>query len=249
MSQSLPPDDQIPHAEFATQTAPQSYVPKVLPPPQENGFGIAGFIASIIGVVTCGSLSIFGVILSTIGLKKEPKGLAVAGLILGLIGLVELVGFGFLAYAGYQTAQSVGSTFNQFANKALLQQKAMEVASKWEEDETLPSQADGDEIMSSTTDLWGNVIEYETDGSTFSIRSPGQDGIAYNADDIVVGPFADAEAAQESPYGDFELPEDMDLEGMDVEGLEDMDIEGIDMEQIKKQMEKVQKAIEESNEN
>ena len=265
MSQSFPPDDPIPNAEIVasapnpSQSNPaQSYVPQVLPPPKETGFGVAGFIASIIGIITCGSLSIFGVILSAIGLRKEPKGLAVAGLILGLIGLVELVGCGFLAYAGYQTAQSVGDSLNQIGVRTQLQQEATEIAQKWEEDEAIPSQADGDDMTASTSDLWGNPIAYVTDGATFSIRSSGPDGISFTEDDIVVGPFADAESAKVSPFGDFggdfgdlELPDPdgIDLKDFDLEELEDMNIEGVDLEQIKKQMEKVQKAIDESNDN
>jgi len=64
------------------------------PPPQQvvvqtqsksNGLGVAGFVLSLLGLFTCGLTSLLGVILSAIGMRREPKGLAIAGLVLGLI--------------------------------------------------------------------------------------------------------------------------------------------------------------------
>lgn len=109
------------------QPNPYSGKPVVLPPPKENGLGIAGFIVSAIGIITCGVPSIFGVILSAIGLGKEPKGMAIAGLILGLIGLVELVGVGFLMFAGVRGAHQLGQNMAQFAVEAQLQTEAAAV--------------------------------------------------------------------------------------------------------------------------
>ena len=60
----------------------------------------------------------------------------------------------------------------------------------------LPSQEEGDELVAGSTDMWGNPIEYETDGFSFSLRSPGQDGIPDTEDDVVTGPFADPESAK-----------------------------------------------------
>ncbi|MEK6237921.1 MAG: DUF4190 domain-containing protein [Planctomycetales bacterium] len=46
---------------------------------------------SIIGVFTCGTTSVLGLIFSLVGLKTEPKGTAVAGTILGGIGTVGIM--------------------------------------------------------------------------------------------------------------------------------------------------------------
>ena len=117
------------------QPNPYGGKPVVLPPPKENGLGIAGFIVSAIGIITCGVLSIFGVILSAIGLGKEPKGMAIAGLILGLIGLVELVGFGFVMFAGFRGAQQFGQIIQQSVAEAQLQSEAAEIGQVWEEND------------------------------------------------------------------------------------------------------------------
>lgn len=57
---------------------------------KKNGFAIAGFITSIIGMLFIAAtpfLLIIGVILSAIGLKSEKRGLAIAGMIIGFVGV------------------------------------------------------------------------------------------------------------------------------------------------------------------
>ncbi|HMN40185.1 MAG TPA: hypothetical protein PKE29_05020 [Phycisphaerales bacterium] len=57
-----------------------------------NGLGTAGFIVSLVGLMgTCGVLSPLGMVFSFIALFKRPRGLAIAGFILGLIGSIWLV--------------------------------------------------------------------------------------------------------------------------------------------------------------
>lgn len=74
-------------------------------PHQSNGFGIAGFVLSLVGLIleticcfvfapislVVGLLCIVGLIVSIVGLRKEPRGMAIAGLILGIIGLLVYV--------------------------------------------------------------------------------------------------------------------------------------------------------------
>jgi hypothetical protein len=66
----------------------QQYVPQ--PPQKTNGLAVAGFVCSLIPCV-----SILGLILSAVGLNqisKDPnqggKGLAIAGLVLGILGSI-----------------------------------------------------------------------------------------------------------------------------------------------------------------
>ena len=60
----------------------------------KNGFAIAGFVSSLVGLIVLWPLCIVGLILSAIGLKSEKRGLAIAGLVIGIVGvvLVLLVG-------------------------------------------------------------------------------------------------------------------------------------------------------------
>lgn len=56
--------------------------------PRNNGFAIAGFVCSIVGMLVLWPLVIPGVILSAIGLNSERRGLAIAGLIIGIVGII-----------------------------------------------------------------------------------------------------------------------------------------------------------------
>lgn len=59
---------------------------------RENGLGLAGLIFSILGWLTCGLLSIPGVILSLMGLSSPgPKGTSIAGVIVGLPGVLFIL--------------------------------------------------------------------------------------------------------------------------------------------------------------
>lgn len=71
---------------------------------QSNGFGIAGFILALL-TLFLGWIPIIGwllwllaLVFSLVGIFKKPKGLAIAGLVLSVIGLITvLTGVGILA--------------------------------------------------------------------------------------------------------------------------------------------------------
>lgn len=60
----------------------------------KNGFAIAGFVLSLVSLFVLWPLAIPGVIFSAIGMKSDRKGLATAGLILGIIALVLVLAAG-----------------------------------------------------------------------------------------------------------------------------------------------------------
>ena len=47
--------------------------------PETNGLGLAGFIVSLVGICSGGVLSPIGLVLSIVGLFREPRGFAIAG--------------------------------------------------------------------------------------------------------------------------------------------------------------------------
>lgn len=76
-----------------------------------NGFAIAGFILSLISILCCGSTSVLGLVFSIIGVVKAKnynnngKGLAIAGIVIGCIGLLllillNLIGFSYNGFKG-----------------------------------------------------------------------------------------------------------------------------------------------------
>lgn len=56
-----------------------------------NGFAIAGFVLSILSWFVLWPLAILGIVFSAIGLNSEKKGLAIAGLIIGIVGILLLL--------------------------------------------------------------------------------------------------------------------------------------------------------------
>src|SRR5688572_25362426 len=78
---------------------PQGFVPQQASP--QNGLGIAGFITSLVGWISCGVLSPIGLILSLIALGKQPRGFAIAGAIIGALGslFLAVVGIGIIMAA------------------------------------------------------------------------------------------------------------------------------------------------------
>ena len=88
------------HATVVTQT----------PAPKTNGFAVAGFVLGIcsilFGWLCCFNItSVLGLVFSIIGLcqiggkKGSGKGLAVAGLVLSILSILLLVGFGLFTQA------------------------------------------------------------------------------------------------------------------------------------------------------
>ncbi len=71
--------------------------PAMLPQQQTNGMGIAGFVLSLIAFFGCalpyasGPLWLLGLIFSIIGLNRQPRGLAIAGLVISLLGIAVIL--------------------------------------------------------------------------------------------------------------------------------------------------------------
>jgi hypothetical protein len=189
------------------------------PPTQENGWGLSGFIVSLAGIALCGLPSIVGVLLSAIGLRKEPRGLAIAGLVIGLIGILETVAFFTLIFTVYRAAETGMGAMKNYAVEMQLRAQAEEIGTLWESTSQIPTQAEGDDLLSGRRDAIGNSIVYETDGESFSLRTAGPDGILETDDDTVVGPFHNVQSTRQ--FQGLNDP-DWNLDGFE-DQLEEMD--------------------------
>jgi hypothetical protein len=69
-------------------------------PQSSNGLAVAGFTFALLGFLTCGCLSPIGLALSFMSLDHKPRGLAVAGCILGGIGSIWVFVILGLFFAG-----------------------------------------------------------------------------------------------------------------------------------------------------
>ena len=65
--------------------------------PKKNGMGTAGFVLALLGLILCWVpvlgwiLWLLGLIFSIIGVFRQPRGLAIAGLVISCLGLILLI--------------------------------------------------------------------------------------------------------------------------------------------------------------
>lgn len=87
----------IPVQPMADQQAPMQQTIYVNAEKKSNGLGTAGFVLSLVYFLLCWvpvlNLIIWflGALFSFIGVFKQPKGLAIAGLVISFIGIIILV--------------------------------------------------------------------------------------------------------------------------------------------------------------
>jgi len=87
----------IPNTSAAPQYDKQTIIVNQTPISNGNGLGTAGFVLSLLGLlfgwipVLGWILWLLGLVLSSAGMFKRPKGLAIAGLCISSIGLIILI--------------------------------------------------------------------------------------------------------------------------------------------------------------
>ncbi len=158
--------------------------------PTSNALGLAGFITSIVGILSCGILSPIGLILSFIGLFKRPRGFAIAGTIIGFIGsigiLIALLVVGVVVIALVGAAIAAGPGGFEMLGDSLAIHEQIEQYQR--QNASLPadiSQITGvsaDELK----DHWGNAYIYKPDlvNNSYDLISIGADGKEGTDDDI-----------------------------------------------------------------
>jgi hypothetical protein len=162
-------------------------------PPATNGLGLAGFIVSLVGLVPCGLGCPAGLVVSLLALRKEPRGFAIAGAVIGAIGSLLAVVLGVCAYVAYVNLRGTGGMRPPLPEetppvRTLLAMNEAEQAIQLEQVETgrLPSESKGNELIAELRDGWDRRLRYEPRDDEFTIRSAGPDGVLGNADDVTV---------------------------------------------------------------
>ncbi len=143
--------------------------------PRSNTLGLVGFILSF-------CLSPIGLILSLIGLGKPPRGFAIAGVVIGLLGTCVWIGGGMVIYIGYQAVIQA----QQVTERVAAVQVALAGAKG--PDGKYPADLSSLNLGANSTDPWGHPFTYERspDGLGYLLSTPGKDGVADNGDDLEV---------------------------------------------------------------
>jgi hypothetical protein len=157
----------------------ESYPPPPPPPlrTQTNGLAIGGFVVSLVGILTCGVISPIALILSLVALKKQPRGFAIAGTVIGGIGTLMIAGIVVVIFAVPEFKQGLETGL-------VIAEAHTIIESHRGENDALPSEEEGNRLIEDLEDGWGNPLRYELDGEKPVIRSAGPDGEFDTKDDI-----------------------------------------------------------------
>jgi hypothetical protein len=182
MSNTQPPFSNHPHpSPTVPYGTPQVYVQ----PGPSNGLGVAGFVTSLVGLMSCGILSPIALLLSFLALFKRPRGFAVAGTIISVIGTIALVLVGasfVLAMIGVKKgAEALGA---QLTTMSAATDAAALIEEHRKANENYPTQEIGNQLISGKLDGWKSQLVYETGATGYQIRSAGPDTILNTQDDI-----------------------------------------------------------------
>jgi hypothetical protein len=161
-----------------------------------NTLGVVGFIISLVGlVVTGGLVSPIGLIISLVAMGRQPRGFAIAGVILGVLGSCGLIlgllmfGAALVAFIAAMAGLAI-VVLNETENfKITTDMMTMAIAIEMYEQEQgyLPADLGLLDIgVTTLQDPWGNRYEYfliEEDPG-YDLISCGIDGTLGTADDI-----------------------------------------------------------------
>lgn len=187
MTQAVPPP--LPQPQPQRDYASPGYQS-----PPSNGLGLAGFIVSLVGlVITGGLLCPVGALISGIALFKPPRGFAIAGVVLGVIG----TGVGvMLVMMMVWIYNSAGGAWSSIQSSGTTMMAEFEIDAHYSQHGQLPDDATGTQLVAQHIDPWGQPLTYRKVSATdYEFISSGPDGQANTSDDIVSSHFAIAHAA------------------------------------------------------
>ncbi len=158
-----------------------------------NGLGLAGFIVACAGLVTCIPLvTLLGAILSAIGMRREPRGFAIAGLTIGIVGTVLTAIL--MAAVLLPAVGAARETARRIKTEASAREIALAVERYRAQHDALPTSIDRvyhAGLIDDTgvlNDAWGDPIRYEVRDGAFALISNGPDAEPGTEDDFVLYP-------------------------------------------------------------
>jgi len=152
------------------------------PPPRPsggNGMGTAGFVVSLVGLILCGGLLCpLGLIFSLVGLGRQPRGLAIAGTVIGSIGSLVLVGgIAFFVI-------NVGDVKEHMYTAVAVGKAAVAIDKYKAEHGTYPDDETGNDLIADIHDGWDRPLQYTRTETAYILRGAGPDGQFGTEDDI-----------------------------------------------------------------
>jgi len=158
-------------------------------PRRVNALGIAGFVLSILGVLTFGLLSPIGLLFSLLGMVRSPRGFAATGTLLGLLGTSF---WALLIYAVVHADHSRVMQAELTRGRQATVQQIDEVNKQINEfimqnGGELPDEIEGNRLAVQNQDAWGQELQYQPTKQGFIILSAGPDKKFQTRDDVSKG--------------------------------------------------------------
>ncbi len=187
----------------ATPPRNQWDVRPVMPTPTPaNTLGTVAFVLSLCGICTCGLTSLIGLICGIIALRRQPRGLAIAAIVVSIVGgclVVPILGALTLPALARARFAARGAQTTMAAHTVILRADEFRI-----DHEKYPADAVecfGDEIP--PFDAWGTplklVVEIDGDESLLFVWSAGEDG-EWDTEDDFVAACSPPNAAKEKGY-------------------------------------------------
>ena len=167
------------------------------PAPESNALGLAGFIISLVGLCSGGVLSPIGLILSLVAMFRRPRGFAIAGFVLGLLGSIwvalVMIVIGFAVVAAVVAGLIAGAgpleaTMDAFQIRSAVSEYQDANDGAWPATVDDLTSLDADTLQ----DHWGRPyrVELNPGAGQVQIFSDGPDGQPDTDDDIHVSMHA-----------------------------------------------------------
>lgn len=166
--------------------------PRIDPAPSgRNTLGLAGFIVSLVGLCSGGVLSPAGLAISFAALFRRPRGLAIAGFVLGLAGSGFLVAMIAVAGTALLAAMLTGLIAGQGPLEAAVDGwRIRDAVEAYVQEHGWPPASANELAMlepETVLDRWGREYHITIDPENGEIRmaSDGADGVPATDDDLI----------------------------------------------------------------
>lgn len=163
------------------------------PKKSSNTLGLVGFVVSLCGLAT-GALpvAVAGGSLSTLGLFRRGRFLALTGLVLALANpavVQQMQGDGSLARLDRRAERIARVELQKQLSQvnAVLAQAEGQILAHYEgHGQTWPDGIEGNMLVAGTRDPWGSALRFDEMGDRLVLRSLGPDRKAETGDDVVL---------------------------------------------------------------
>ncbi len=169
-------------------------VPPV-PRRRRNWWGVFGFALSLLAFLSAGFLSPLALLFNLLGLRREPRGLAKAGVVLSLVGMTLAGGIVTLAVnANHEAHTRQQRRSEQRRNRELVVETTAvlkKAAAEFEEysaanSGNLPTWIDANMVAIKHRDGWGESLRFDVEKDGAKLRSAGPDQRFDTGDDVLL---------------------------------------------------------------